>query len=86
MSYMVVFARGEKQLRLFNCVLDYLNFSSSPSHAQTLTLFLPQTFWEGQPPPNGVMAIDECQEFHRLWSAIQFAYCMPLSAGQLTVE
>ena len=53
--------------------------------AHTHTPF-PQSFWEGPPPANGVMAIDECQEFHRLWSAIQFAYCMPLSAGQLTVE
>ena len=42
--------------------------------------------WQGPPPANGVMSIEECQEFHRVWSAIQFAYCMPLSAGQINVE
>ncbi|KAL5460570.1 hypothetical protein EMCRGX_G034022 [Ephydatia muelleri] len=42
--------------------------------------------WQGPPPANGVMSIEECQEFHRIWSAIQFAYCMPLSAGQINVE
>lgn len=42
--------------------------------------------WNGPPPVNGVMSIDECQEFHRLWSAIQFAYCTPPTPGQITVE
>ena len=42
--------------------------------------------WQGPPPANGVMSIEECLEFHRIWSAIQFAYCMPLSAGQINVE
>jgi cytoplasmic FMR1 interacting protein len=42
--------------------------------------------WQGSPPLNGVMAIDECQEFHRLWSAIQFAYCLPATKGDITVE
>ncbi|XP_019857906.1 PREDICTED: cytoplasmic FMR1-interacting protein 2-like, partial [Amphimedon queenslandica] len=42
--------------------------------------------WEGPPPANGVMSIDECQEFHRLWSAIQFAYCLPPTKGEITIE
>ncbi|XP_074651924.1 cytoplasmic FMR1-interacting protein 2-like isoform X2 [Tubulanus polymorphus] len=42
--------------------------------------------WNGAPPSNGVMNIDECTEFHRLWSAIQFVYCMPVSETQFTVE
>jgi len=42
--------------------------------------------WNGPPPVNGVMSIDECQEFYRLWSAIQFAYCIPPTPGQITVE
>lgn len=42
--------------------------------------------WVGPPPANGVMSIDECQEFHRLWSGIQFAYCMPPTQGQITIE
>lgn len=31
--------------------------------------------WRGDLPPNGVMWIDECVEFHRIWSCIQFALC-----------
>ena len=42
--------------------------------------------WQGPPPANGVMSIDECQEFHRLWSAIQFAYCLPSTKGEITIE
>jgi cytoplasmic FMR1 interacting protein len=42
--------------------------------------------WMGPPPINGVMNVDECQEFYRLWSAIQFAYCIPAAAGHITIE
>ena len=42
--------------------------------------------WQGPPPANGVMSIDECQEFHRLWSAMQFAYCLPSTKGEITIE
>ena len=42
--------------------------------------------WMGPPPINGVMNVDECQEFYRLWSAIQFAYCHPAAAGHITIE
>jgi len=38
------------------------------------------------PPPNGVIYIDECVEFHRLWSALQFIYCIPVGEGEFTVE
>lgn len=31
--------------------------------------------WRGDLPPNGVMWVDECNEFHRIWSCIQFALC-----------
>ena len=27
--------------------------------------------WQGKPPTNSVVNIDECTEFHRLWSALQ---------------
>lgn len=47
---------------------------------------LPYQLWVGPPPANGVMSIDECQEFHRLWSGIQFAFCAPPSPGQITIE
>ena len=46
----------------------------------------PLQIWCGPPPANGVMSVDECQEFHRLWSAIQFAYCTPPTPGQITIE
>eukprot|EP00111_Clytia_hemisphaerica_P000392 TCONS_00001077-protein len=32
------------------------------------------------------MSIEECREFHRLWSAIQFIYCKPLGEHEITVE
>ena len=48
--------------------------------------FLTDPVLNGKVPLNGVMNIDECNEFHRLWSAIQFVYCMPLKKGELTPE
>ena len=47
------------------------------------------TVWTGTafgPPPNGVMFVDECLEFHRLWSALQFVYCIPVGDGEFTIE
>ncbi|XP_064608148.1 cytoplasmic FMR1-interacting protein 2-like isoform X2 [Liolophura sinensis] len=48
--------------------------------------FLGDGIWQGTPPANGVMNIDECTEFHRLWSAVQFVYCMPVGENEFTVE
>ncbi|CAH3019681.1 unnamed protein product [Porites evermanni] len=48
--------------------------------------FLVHEIWKETPPANGVMNVDECREFHRLWSAIQFNYCQPLRQNELTVE
>ena len=31
--------------------------------------------WKGPVPANGVVDIDECNQFHRLWSAIVFITC-----------
>jgi cytoplasmic FMR1 interacting protein len=31
-----------------------------------------QNVWFGPPPANGVMDIDECNQFHRLWSAVTY--------------
>jgi cytoplasmic FMR1 interacting protein len=45
--------------------------------------------WTGAahgPPSNGVMFVDECVEFHRLWSALQFVYCIPVGDGEFTIE
>jgi len=28
--------------------------------------------WHGPPPINGITDVDECNRFHRLWSAIQY--------------
>ncbi len=47
---------------------------------------LDDPIWHGAAPKNGVMNIDECTEFHRLWSAIQFVYCMPVGENEFTVE
>ncbi|KAH9489792.1 Cytoplasmic FMR1-interacting protein 2 [Bulinus truncatus] len=48
--------------------------------------FLGSKTWHGQPPPNGIMNIETCSEFHRLWSAIQFVYCIPGRENEFTVE
>ena len=48
--------------------------------------YLEDPIWHGLTPTNGVMNIDECNEFHRLWSAIQFVYCMPVGENEFTVE
>jgi len=66
-------------LSLFEQVLNRLQgFLSAHPH-----------IWQGanRPPANGVMNIDECTEFHRLWSAMQFVFCTPpKNPGELTVE
>lgn len=48
--------------------------------------YLDDPVWAGPPPANGVMNIDECSEFHRLWSALQFVYCIPVGGTEYTVE
>ena len=35
---------------------------------------------------NGVVKMDECSEFHRIWSAMQFAYCRPVGENEWNVE
>lgn len=43
--------------------------------------------WIGssQNPPV-VIYVDECIEFHRIWSALQFIYCVPVGDGEFTIE
>uniref|UniRef100_A0A1B0CHB8 Putative cytoplasmic fmr1-interacting protein n=1 Tax=Lutzomyia longipalpis TaxID=7200 RepID=A0A1B0CHB8_LUTLO len=48
--------------------------------------YMDDPVWMGPPPINGVMNIDECSEFHRLWSALQFVYCIPVADTEFTVE
>uniref|UniRef100_A0A8W8L913 Cytoplasmic FMR1-interacting protein n=2 Tax=Magallana gigas TaxID=29159 RepID=A0A8W8L913_MAGGI len=48
--------------------------------------FLEDKTWHGQHPKNDVINIDECTEFHRLWSALQFVYCMPIRENEYSIE
>nr|XP_058150780.1 cytoplasmic FMR1-interacting protein 1 isoform X1 [Dasypus novemcinctus] len=48
--------------------------------------FLDDPIWRGPLPSNGVVHVDECVEFHRLWSAMQFVYCIPVGTHEFTVE
>lgn len=32
------------------------------------------------------MHVEECIEFHRIWSALQFMYCIPVGPNEFTVE
>eukprot|EP00795_Rhopilema_esculentum_P000673 gene673-10379_t len=51
-----------------------------------ISSFLTDEIWKEPPASNGVMSIEECKEFHRLWSAIHFMCCKPLGQHELTVE
>src|SRR5699024_2025412 len=36
--------------------------------------------WFGEEKPkNNIMHVDECVEFYRVWSALQFVYCIPVT-------
>lgn len=48
--------------------------------------YLDDPIWTGPAPSNGIMHIDECTEFHRLWSALQFIYCIPVKGTEFTIE
>ncbi len=48
--------------------------------------FLDDAVWQGRPPANGVVNIDETNEFHRLWSALQFVYCIPVGENEFNIE
>lgn len=50
--------------------------------------FLTDPFWQGHPPANDsvVMHVDECSEFHRIWSAINFVICLPVGEHEFTIE
>ena len=48
--------------------------------------YLDDPIWHGKPPANGVVNIDECTEFHRLWSALQFVYCIPVGENEFNIE
>ncbi|XP_026290663.2 cytoplasmic FMR1-interacting protein-like [Frankliniella occidentalis] len=51
-----------------------------------LKSFLDDPIWVGPPPANGVLNVEECAEFQRLWSALQFVYCIPVGDTEFTVE
>ena len=48
--------------------------------------YLDNPIWQGKAPTNGVINIDECTEFHRLWSALQFVYCIPVGEHEFNIE
>ncbi|KAK4336866.1 hypothetical protein RND71_044022 [Anisodus tanguticus] len=67
-------------LSLFEVILTRIKQFMLENEEQTLNWLGPAA------PPNGVIYIDECIEFHRLWSALQFVYCIPVGEGEFTVE
>lgn len=44
------------------------------------------SIWRVPPPANGVINVDECREFHKIWSAIQFVFCLPVGEHEFTIE
>ena len=78
-------------LSLFEVVLTRVkaNLDEAPAAAAAKTgsaASAAHNLWTGPPPTNGVMNVDECVEFHRLWSAMQFAFCRPVGKNEMTVE
>lgn len=67
-------------LSLFEVILTRIKQFMLENEEQTL-------IWIGPAAPsNGVIYIDECIEFHRLWSALQFVYCIPVGEGNLIIR
>ena len=48
--------------------------------------FLIDSVWQTSVPTNGVMTIEECKDFHTLWSAILFIICQPVGQNNMSVE
>lgn len=69
-------------LSIFEVILSRIRSFMLETEEQAAT-------WIGStngPPPNGVIFVDECVEFHRLWSALQFIYSIPVGDGEFTIE
>jgi len=43
---------------------------------QRIKGFLDDPTWQGNSTPGEMININECKEFHRLWSSLQFVFCM----------
>ncbi|KAL9876324.1 cytoplasmic FMR1-interacting protein-like [Glossina fuscipes fuscipes] len=48
--------------------------------------YLDDPVWTGPSPANGIIHVDECSEFRRLCSALQFVYCIPVTGTEYTIE
>ena len=48
--------------------------------------FLHDEVWQTSVPLNGVMTVEECKDFHSLWSAILFIICQPIGQNEYSVE
>ena len=48
--------------------------------------FLHDEVWQTSVPQNGVMTVEECKDFHSLWSAILFIICQPIGQNEISVE
>ena len=44
------------------------------------------SIFNGPPPVNGVVHVEECCEFYRIWSVLQFSLCLPLQGNELSPE
>lgn len=65
-----------------------LNLSIFGHYLHSLKKYLDDVVWHGEASPDGVFNVlgDE-RQFHRLWSVLQFVYCIPArSETEFTVE
>jgi hypothetical protein len=42
--------------------------------------------WSGTMPDNGLLSVDHTTEFYRLWSALQFVFCLPPDEGGMSCQ
>ncbi|XP_053400479.1 cytoplasmic FMR1-interacting protein-like [Mercenaria mercenaria] len=48
--------------------------------------FFDDPVWHGPTPANGAISVEDSIEFHRLWSAVQYVFCVPVRETEHTVE
>lgn len=68
------YAPGARKGSLFLAVLRRLNTFLAPYRGE----------WQGMEPLNGVICIEETLEFHCMWSALQWAFCIPPTGNSYT--
>lgn len=63
-----------------------MGLSMFESILKRIQSFFDNQTWHGPPPSNSAISVEDCVEFHRVWSAIQYVFCLPVKDSEFTVE